>query len=151
MALATDVTIAARSAYFVLTFTPTLGICPDLSVTWQLNRRLGRGFALPLALLGPRLYAEEAQRRQLIWEACDDDTLWQHAMELATRLAAVPPQAVRLVRDAVDSSTSSSLEAQLRTEMEAQRLLFNDPESSALQEKTSRRFKEAAARRRAKL
>merc|ERR1712232_401270 len=62
LALATDVTIAARSTYFVLTFTPTLGLTPDLGVTWQLNRRVGRGRALPLALLGSRLYADEAQR-----------------------------------------------------------------------------------------
>merc|ERR1719326_428474 len=76
LALATDVTIAARSSYFVLTFTPTLGLTPDLGVTWQLNRRLGRGRALPLALLGSRLYADEAQRCDLIWEACDDTEIW---------------------------------------------------------------------------
>ena len=35
------------------------GVAPDLGATWQLARRLGRGRALPLALLGDKLPAAE--------------------------------------------------------------------------------------------
>ncbi len=39
LALAADVTIAARSAYFYLPFLPKLGIVPDLGCTWAIPRR----------------------------------------------------------------------------------------------------------------
>lgn len=45
IALAADVVIAARSAYFYLPFIPKLGIVPDLGTTWFLQQLVGRGRA----------------------------------------------------------------------------------------------------------
>eukprot|EP00439_Symbiodinium_sp_Y106_P026560 s583_g3.t1 len=140
VALATDITIANRSAYFVLTFTPTLGICPDLGVTWQLVRRIGRGKALPLALLGDRLPAAEAERCGLIWATYEDAELLKRARDMALRLTKLPHQAVRLVRDAVDSGSTNSLPAQLEVERLAQAKLFQDPESKRLMAARSKTF-----------
>lgn len=147
LSLATDVTIATRSAFFVVGFTPDLGICPDLGTTWQLARRLGRDRALPLALLGPRLYAEEAQRCDLIWEAVDDDKLWERGLALAAKLAELPPMAVRLVRDAIDAGSTSDLESSLARERDAQKVLLLHPDSLKLMNERVRHFKAAAEKR----
>ena len=42
LALVCDIAVAARSASFVLTFGPQLGLVPDLGVTWFLPRAIGR-------------------------------------------------------------------------------------------------------------
>jgi enoyl-CoA hydratase/carnithine racemase len=57
LALAADVTIAARSAYFYLPFLPKLGIVPDLGCTWAIPRRAGKARAMGMALLDERLSA----------------------------------------------------------------------------------------------
>ena len=67
LALAADIVIGARSAYFFLSFMPRLGIVPDLGSTWFLERFIGRPRALGLTLLGDRLSAEQAQAWGLIW------------------------------------------------------------------------------------
>ncbi len=60
LALACDIAVAARSASFVLTFGPQLGLVPDLGVTWFLPRAIGRARARALALLGDKLPAATA-------------------------------------------------------------------------------------------
>merc|ERR1712187_293350 len=100
----------------------------------------GRGRALPLALLGSRLYADEAQRCDLIWEACDDTELWTRGLRIATQLAALPAQAVRLVRDEIDASTSNTFAAQLEMEMQVQGKLFRDPDSLRIRKARTKRF-----------
>ena len=75
LALACDITIAARSAFFVATFGPRLGIVPDMGVTWSLPTRAGRARALGIALLGERIPAEKAEQWGLIWSCVDDDDL----------------------------------------------------------------------------
>jgi 2-(1,2-epoxy-1,2-dihydrophenyl)acetyl-CoA isomerase len=75
IALAADITIAARSASFILTFGLKLGVIPDLGTTWQLPRRIGVARAMALALLGNKLGAEQAAQWGLIWQCVDDDQL----------------------------------------------------------------------------
>ncbi len=50
LALAGDVVLAARSAYFYLSFLPKLGIVPDLGCTWFLPRLVGPARALGMAI-----------------------------------------------------------------------------------------------------
>ena len=45
LALAADVVIAARSAFFYLPFAPALGLVPDLGASWTLPRAVGRARA----------------------------------------------------------------------------------------------------------
>ena len=60
LALAADMVVAARSARFLVTFTPKLGLVPDLGTSWHLARHLGRARALGLALTGEPLSADDA-------------------------------------------------------------------------------------------
>src|SRR6478609_1892572 len=62
IALAADVVIAARSAYFLVPQVPQLGAVPDLGATWMLSRLLGRSRALGIALLGERIDAAQAEQ-----------------------------------------------------------------------------------------
>ena len=127
LALAADVVIAARSAYFYLPFMPRLGIVPDLGTTWFLERFLGRARAVGLTLLGDKLPAEKAAQWGLIWECVDDAELRPKALALAQRLAAIPAHAAKEVRAAYESAGDQSLVAQMRYEAERQRELLDRP------------------------
>lgn len=128
LALAADVVVAARSAYFYLPFMPRLGIVPDLGTTWFLERFVGRARAVGLSLLGERLSAEQAAQWGLIWACVDDASVRQEALALAHRLARLPAHAAREIRSAYESAGSLPLDAQMRYEAERQRELIDRPE-----------------------
>ena len=127
LALAGDVLIAARSAYFYLPFIPKLGIVPDLGVTWFLPRLVGRSRAMALSLLGDRLSAEQAAQWGLVWACVDDAALEAESMALARRLAALPAHGVVEARAAYDHSERSNLAEQLHYEASRQRELLDRP------------------------
>lgn len=79
LALAADIVIAARSAYFLSPFLPRLGIVPDMGATWFLPRKVGRARSIGLLLMGDRLPAEKAQEWGLIWACVDDAALMDEA------------------------------------------------------------------------
>jgi len=149
LALAGDVILAARSARFVLTFVPKLGVVPDLGVTWHLPRRVGRGKAMPMIALGEPCSAEEAERMGLIWRVVDDASLQAEALSVAGRLAALP-QTLALVkaRDLVDAAPGRTYEAGLEAEADGQHIMFDAPGASF--SKGSERFKAAQERREGK-
>ena len=80
-----------------------LGIVPGGGGTQRLPRLVGRGRALELLMLGTRLGAEEALAAGLVHLVAEDraGTL-ERAVELAWRLAAQAPVAVRLIKHAVN-------------------------------------------------
>lgn len=128
LALAADIVIAARSAYFYLPFVPRLGILPDLGTTWFLPRLAGKARATALALLGDRLTAETAERWGLIWQCVDDPALTEATRQIALALAALPDGVALELRRALDASETNSLETQLRYEADQQRHLLHSPD-----------------------
>ncbi|HSV53029.1 MAG TPA: enoyl-CoA hydratase-related protein [Burkholderiaceae bacterium] len=128
LALAADVVIAARSAYFYLPFIPRLGILPDLGTTWFLERRIGHARAMALTLLGERLSGEQAVQWGLAWACVDDAALRQEATRVAHRLALLPAHGVLEVRRAYAAAGANTLQAQLAYERERQRELIDRPE-----------------------
>jgi 2-(1,2-epoxy-1,2-dihydrophenyl)acetyl-CoA isomerase len=130
LALAADVTIAARSAYFYLPFVPRMGIVPDLGTTWFLEHRIGRARAVALTMLGDRLPAEQAAQWGLIWACVDDTKLRDEARALAARLARLPAHATTETRGAFAAAAGNSLQAQLAYEAARQRVLIDRPEFS---------------------
>lgn len=127
IALAADVVVAARSAYFYLPFMPKLGIVPDLGTTWFLERLVGRARAVGMSLLGEKLPAEQAAQWGLVWACVDDAELQPQALALAQRLARLPAHAAREVRAAYDAAERSTLVDQMRYEAERQRELLDSP------------------------
>ncbi len=121
LALAGDIVIAARSAYFVQSFCK-LGVIPDCGGTYYLPRLVGRARALGLALLGDRLDAEQAAQWGLIWKCVDDAALMSEVSRIAWRLAGQPTRAFGLMKQAFEASLGNSLDAQLDLERDLQRV-----------------------------
>lgn len=115
-ALAGDIVIAARSAYFKLVFGPRLGIIPDMGSTWYLPRLIGRSRAMALAFLGEKLNAEKAEEWGLIYKCVDDDVLMDEAMAIAKKLANGPTKAWDYIKRAFRESDRNNLEEQLEFE-----------------------------------
>lgn len=121
IALAADIVLAAKSAYFLVPQVPQLGAVPDLGATWLLPRLLGRSRALGLALLGERIDAAEAEHWGLIWRCVDDADLPEQAQAIARRLGAASAAAVRDTRRLMDAASMNTLAQQLSDERAAQR------------------------------
>jgi len=127
LALACDIVVAARSAYFYLPFLPKLGIVPDLGCTWFIPRRVGPARAMGMALLDEKLGAETAAQWGLIWAALDDGALGPEALQIAQRLSRLPAHAVQEARRAIDQAERHTLAEQLHYESERQRELIGRP------------------------
>lgn len=128
VALAADMVLASRSAYFFLSFMPRLGIVPDLGSTWFLERFVGRPRAVAMSLLGERISGEQAAQWGLVWDCVDDAQLFEQAMATAQRLAALPAHAALEIRSIYDAAAHQDLPAQLRLEASRQRELIDRPE-----------------------
>ena len=128
IALAADITLAGRSAYFYLPFMAKLGIVPDLGTTWFIQHRLGSARAAALTLLGDRLPAEQAAQWGLIWQCVDDAALADEALALARQLAGLPAHAALETRRALEAATHHTLDWQLAYEAERQRELLDTPD-----------------------
>ena len=127
LALAADIVIAARSAYFYLSSIPRLGIIPDLGSTWFLSRLIGRARATALCLLGHKLTAEQAAQWGVVWFCVDDADLMTEARIIAPQLAALPAHGVIETRRALTAAANNDLAAQLEYERERQRELIDLP------------------------
>ncbi|MEL7158932.1 MAG: enoyl-CoA hydratase-related protein, partial [Actinomycetota bacterium] len=124
LALGCDVVVAARSARFVCTFGPRLGIVPDLGTTFHLPHRVGAARARGMAMLGESITAEQAAAWGLIWTVVDDDDLDAEVASLAARLARTSPDAMHRIREALVAAETNSLDTQLDLEREHQRVLI---------------------------
>ena len=92
-----DLIVAARSARFVMPFT-SLGLVPEAASSLLFPRLLGHQRASALLLLGEPLDAATAFEWGFVNRVVDDGALMTTAHEIADRLAALPPEAVRLTK-----------------------------------------------------
>ncbi|MBM3540129.1 MAG: 2-(1,2-epoxy-1,2-dihydrophenyl)acetyl-CoA isomerase, partial [Alphaproteobacteria bacterium] len=122
LALACDITLAARSATFLQAFA-RLGLVPDSGSTYFLPRLAGDARARGLALLAEKISAQQAADWGLIWKAIDDDRLMTEATALARHLASQPTKGLAMIKHALDQSSANSLDAQLDLERDLQRTL----------------------------
>lgn len=127
LALAGDMVLAARSAYFYLPFVPALGVVPDMGAVWTAMRAVGRARALGLTLTGQKLTAEQAAAWGLIWACVDDDQLQAEARKLATQLAQLPGDAIEETRALFAAAERNTFEQQLKLERDRQAELINGP------------------------
>ena len=114
-ALAGDIVIAARSAYFLQPFA-NIGLVPDVGSTWLLPRLAGRARATAMMMLGERISAEQALDWGMIWQVVDDGELMTAARAMALRLAAGPTVAYGLMRQAITDGLSTTLTESLARE-----------------------------------
>ncbi|MBB8522538.1 hypothetical protein HEP05_017250, partial [Escherichia coli] len=94
----------------------------DCGGTWLLPRVAGRARAMGLALLGNQLSAEQAHEWGMIWQVVDDETLADTAQQLARHLATQPTFGLGLIKQAINSAETNTLDTQLDLERDYQRL-----------------------------
>jgi len=120
LALAADIVIAARSAYFLQAFV-NIGLIPDAGATWLLPRLAGRARAMEMMMLGERIDAQKALDWGLVSRVVEDQELMQEAVALATRLAGGPTVALGLIRKLARDAGQRPLGEALAAERSAQR------------------------------
>ncbi len=120
LALACDIVIAGRSAAFLESFA-RLGLVPDSGGTWILPRLVGMARARGMAMLAPKISAEQALAWGMIWDVVDDDELAATARELAGQLATQPTRGFAFTKRALAASTTNTLDAQLDLERDLMR------------------------------
>src|SRR5688500_11935479 len=120
LALAADIVIAARSAYFLQAFV-NIGLIPDAGATWLLPRLAGRARAMEMMMLGERVSAEQALAWGLISRVVEDEALASEAAALAERLAQGPTVALGLIRKLAREAGHRPLSEALAAERAAQR------------------------------
>lgn len=144
LALAGDIVVAARSAYFLQAFV-NIGLVPDGGSTWLLPRSAGIARALEAMMLGERIPAEEAKQIGLITRCVDDADLMAEAGALARRLAKGPTMALGMIRQLVRGAQNMSFAEAMNLEAEAQRRAGNSADFiagvQAFQEKRKPDFK----------
>lgn len=123
-ALAGDIVIAARSAYFLQAFV-NIGLVPDVGSTWLLPRLIGKARAQAMMMLGERIPAETAEAWGLIWKCVDDEKLMPTARDIAAKLAKGPTRSYALIRqgirDSLDMTLTEALMVERRNQLHAGR------------------------------
>jgi enoyl-CoA hydratase/carnithine racemase len=97
LALLCDLRIASEHARFAQLYVK-LGLMCDVTGLWLLPQVIGKARATELLLTGDMVDAAEAERSGLVSKIVPADELLPAARELAIRIAANPPLAVRAIK-----------------------------------------------------
>jgi 2-(1,2-epoxy-1,2-dihydrophenyl)acetyl-CoA isomerase len=101
LALASDLIVAARSAYFLLAFV-NIGLGLDGGASQSLAVRVGHARAMEMAYLGERVGAEQALQWGMVNRVVDDGELHATVTALAERLAAGPPGSYATIKRTIN-------------------------------------------------
>jgi enoyl-CoA hydratase/carnithine racemase len=123
LAMHCDIIIAGRGARFGQPEIK-IGILPGGGGTQRLTRAVGKFQAMKICLLGEPFGGEEAFAMGLASEVVDDDKVLPRALELAAKLAALPPIAIMQIKELVLAGHDASLDAALLLERKAFQMLF---------------------------
>lgn len=121
IALAGDIVIAAKSASFIQSFC-RLGLVPDSGGSWFLPQLVGHARAMGMALLGDKISAEQALQWGMIWQVTENENLTETVNTLAAHLATQPTYGLGLIKKAIYSAATNTLDEQLNLERDLQRL-----------------------------
>jgi len=118
LALNADYLLAEEAARFVVAY-DKVGAAPDCGGTWFLPRRVGRGTAMRLMLLGEPLTAQAALGCGIADEIVAGADLDRRAAEIAARIASGPTRAYGNFKRLVDAAEGPSLAEHLEAERRA--------------------------------
>lgn len=130
IALAGDIVVASRSAYF---FEPFVGIAlvPDAGNTLFLSRMLGRVRASGMMLLGERISAAQALEWGLVWRVFDDDAFGREVEGIAVKLTSLSPAAVAATKRLIGAACEAGLDRHLALERDLQGEAGRSPDMKA--------------------
>ena len=110
-----DLTIAARSAFFLLAQI-NIAVSPDGSSSYWLPRAVGLKRAKEIALLGGRFSAEDAERWGLVNRVVDDVDFDAAVEKLAMQIASGPATALGETKRLFNNSLNRTIDEQLEAE-----------------------------------
>jgi enoyl-CoA hydratase len=144
LAMCCDLIIASETARFGQPEI-NLGVIPGAGGTQRLTKAVGKVKAMEIILTGRMISATEALELGLINRVVPADKLEEEAMALAREIAAKPPIAIRMAKQAVLKALDLPLEHGLHFEQNAFFLLFSSEDQregmSAFVEKRKPEFK----------
>lgn len=118
VALACDIRVMAEGAKIGQPEV-NLGIIPGFGGTQRLSRLVGSGSAKELVYTGDYIDAQEALRIGLVNKVVGLDKLMDTVMEMARKIAAKGPAAVRLAKSVINRGLDSNLNTGNALEIEA--------------------------------
>ena len=143
LACLADMRVAGERAKFGVTFLK-LGIIPGDGGTWILPRIIGEARAAELFYTGDVIDAETALDWGLVSRVVEQDALMDEARELAAKVAAMPPHALRQAKNLMRQGRSVSYDAALEMAANAQALMHSTQDHmegvDALLEKRAPKF-----------
>lgn len=115
LVLACDLVVAAADAKFVLSY-GRVGLSPDAGSTWQLAHRVPRALALQSIWLPEPMDARQWQAWGLVNRLVDPGQALDGALELASRLATMAPNALASAKALMNAALGAPLAEQLDRE-----------------------------------
>jgi len=123
LAMTCDIIIAGESAKFGQPEVK-IGIIPGGGGTQRLTRVVGKYKAMKIILTGDLFSAQEACSMGLVSEVVPDAQVETRALEMAAQIAALPPLAIQLAKEAVLRGLDGALDTGLALEARTIQLLF---------------------------
>jgi len=129
LALGCDIRIASTAARFTQAFVKR-GLHPDWGGTYFLPRAIGTAKACEMIFTGDVIDAAEAERLGIVSRVVVPEELMPTAYELARRIAAGPPVAIRLAKRSIYANSELDLRAALQVETMAQNICFETEDAT---------------------
>lgn len=123
LAMTCDIIIASESARFGQPEI-NIGVMPGAGGTQRLTRAVGKAKAMEIVLTGKMFSGLEALGWGLVNRVVPDEMYLEEAINLAKEIAAKPPLAVRLAKEAVLKAFDTTIEGGLEFERKNFYLLF---------------------------
>lgn len=102
-----------------------IGMMPGGGATQRLTRAVGKFAAMKILLGGEAFTAQEAVALGLVSELVGDAEVETRAIEMASRMAALPALSLRFIKEAVLEGMNVGLDAGLQLERKSFQLLFS--------------------------
>ena len=129
LALGCDIRIASTAARFTQAFVKR-GLHPDWGGTYFLPRVVGTAKACEMIFTGDVIDAAEAERLGIVSRVVAPEELMHTAYELARRIAAGPPVAIRLAKKSIYANADLDLRGALQVETMAQNICFETEDAT---------------------
>lgn len=129
MALACDLVVAARGAYFSVAYVK-IGLTPDGGATAFLARSLPHQLVNELCLTGDKIDVQRLHELGLINRIVEPGKSLEVALEIAQRLATGPALSMARIKALVDTGATNDLQTQLDLEADSMAASFGTAEGA---------------------
>jgi len=115
MSMLCDITICDTTAKFGQPEVK-IGTMPGAGGTQRLTYAVGKAKAMQMCLTGDMIDAQEAKEYGLVAKVVEEGTVVQEALDMAAKIATMSQPVVRLIKESVNNSYESALQAGLESE-----------------------------------